>query len=66
MSKYRKLILIVGAVLVCAVGAILPFAFASSAEHDEDANALRDVGRLIQTQGVISNFLSPFGLTVLI
>jgi hypothetical protein len=57
MSRYGKLILIIGVVVACAVGAILPFAFASSAERDEDANALRDVGRLVQTQGgVISNY----------
>jgi hypothetical protein len=56
MSQYGKLILIIGVVVACAVGAILPFAFAGSAERDEDANALRDVGRLIQTQGVVSNY----------
>ena len=56
MSRYGKLILIISAVLVCAVGAILPFAFASSPERDEDANALRGVGRLMQTQGVITNY----------
>jgi hypothetical protein len=56
MSQYGKLILIIGVVVACAVGAILPFAFAGSAERDEDANALRDVGRLVETQGVISNY----------
>ena len=56
MSRYGKLILIISAVLVCAVGAILPFVFASSPERDEDANALRGVGRLMQTQGVITNY----------
>ena len=56
MSRYGKLILIISAVIVCAVGAILPFAFAISPERDEDANALRDVGRLMQTQGVITNY----------
>jgi len=42
MSRYGKLILTIGAVTVCAVGAILPFTFASSAERNEDANALRE------------------------
>jgi hypothetical protein len=56
MSRHGKLILIISAVIVCAVVAILPFAFASGAERDEDANALRDVGRLMQTQGVVTNY----------
>jgi hypothetical protein len=56
MSRYGKLILTIGAVTVCAVGAILPFTFASSAERNEDANALREVGRLMQTQGVVTNY----------
>jgi hypothetical protein len=56
MSRYGKLILIISAVIVCAVGAILPFAFASSPERDEDANALRDVGRVMQSRGVITNY----------
>jgi hypothetical protein len=56
MSRYGKLILIIGVAVACAVGAILPFAFASSAERDEDANALGDVGRVMQRQGVISNY----------
>ena len=56
MSRYGKLILIIGVAVACAVGAILPFAFASSAERDEDANALRDVGRVMQRQGVITNY----------
>ena len=56
MTRYGKLVLIIGAVTVCAVGAILPFAFASNADRDEDANVLRDVGRHMQTQGVISNY----------
>jgi hypothetical protein len=56
MSRYRKLILVVGAVVVCAAGAILLFAFASSAEHDEDANALRNVGHLVQTEGMVANY----------
>jgi hypothetical protein len=51
VTRYGKLVLIIGAVTVCAVGAILPFAFASNADRDEDANALRDVGRHMQTQG---------------
>jgi hypothetical protein len=56
MSWYGTLILIIGVVVACAVGAILPFAFASNGVRDEDANALRDVGRLVQTQGVVSNY----------
>jgi hypothetical protein len=56
MSRYGKLILIIGVAMACAVGAILPFAFASSAERDEDANALRGVGRVMQRQGVITNY----------
>jgi hypothetical protein len=60
MHRYGKFILIISAVIVCAVGAILPFAFASGAERDEDANALRDVGRLMQTQGVIACYSIAF------
>jgi hypothetical protein len=56
MSRYGKLILIISAIIICAAGAILPFAFASSPERDEDANALRHVGRVIQSQGVITNY----------
>jgi hypothetical protein len=57
MSRYGKLILIIGVAVACAVGAILPpLAFASSPERDEDANALRDVGRVMQRQGVITNY----------
>jgi hypothetical protein len=56
MSRYAKLILIIGVAVACAAGAILPFALASSAERTKDANALRDVGRLVQTQRVISNY----------
>jgi hypothetical protein len=56
MSRFGKLVLVIGAIAACAVGAILPFAFASNANRDEDSNALRDVGRLMQTQGVISNY----------
>jgi hypothetical protein len=56
MSRYGKLIFITGAAIVCVVVVILQFAFASGAERDEDANALRDVGRLLQTQGVITNY----------
>ena len=50
MSLYQKLLLVVGAVLVCAVGAILALVSGllvlsrGSAEHDADANALRNVG----------------------
>jgi len=50
MSRYRKLILVVGAVVVCAAGAILPFAFASNAEHDEN------VSYLVQTEGMVANY----------
>jgi hypothetical protein len=53
MSRYGKLILIISAAIVVA---ILQFAFASGAERDEDANALREAGRLLQTQGVITNY----------
>jgi hypothetical protein len=56
MSRYRKLMLIVGAVVACAVGALLPFAFAGRAEHDEDANTLGKVGHLVQTQGMVANY----------
>jgi hypothetical protein len=56
MSRYGKLILLIGAVMVCAAGAILPFTFATSAKRDEDAKALREVSRLMQTQGVITNY----------
>jgi hypothetical protein len=56
MSRYGKLILVIGAVTVCAAGAILPFTIASNAERDEDADVPRNVGRLMQTQGVISNY----------
>ena len=56
MSRYGKLIIIISAVMICAAGAILPFAFASSPERDEDANALRGVGRVMQSQGVITNY----------
>jgi hypothetical protein len=47
MSRYKKLtlVLIIGAVLVCAVGALLPFVFTSSAEREKDANALKEAGR---------------------
>ena len=56
MSRYGKLILIVAAVLVCAAGAILPLAFAKTGEHDGDADALKTVGDLVQTQGMISSY----------
>ena len=62
MSLYRKLLLVVGAVLVCAVGAILALVSGllvlsrGSAEHDADANALRNVGHLVETQGMISSY----------
>ena len=56
MSRNRKLILIVAPVGACAVGAILPFAFASSTEREEDANALRKIGQLIQSQGTVANY----------
>jgi hypothetical protein len=54
MSRYGKLVLIISAVIVCAAGAILPFALARGA--DEDTNALRDIGRVMQTQGVITKY----------
>jgi hypothetical protein len=56
MSGYGKLVLIISAVIVCAVGAILPFVFAPGAEREEDANALKDIGRIMQTQGVINKY----------
>jgi hypothetical protein len=62
MSLYRKLILVVGSLSVCAVGAIFSLASGlvvlpgGSAEHDADANALRNVGHLIETQGMISSY----------
>ena len=56
MSQHRKLVLTVVAVVLCAVGAILPFALASNAEHDEDANALRKIGDLVQTQGTVAYY----------
>ena len=62
MSLYRKLILVVGSLLVCAVGAIFSLVSGlvvlpgGSAEHDADANALRNVGHLIETQGMISSY----------
>ena len=57
MSRPRKLIFIVAAVVaLCAVGAILPFALASNAEHDEDANALRKIGDLFQTRGTVAYY----------
>jgi hypothetical protein len=56
MSLRRKLVFIVVAVVLCAVGAILPFALASDAEHDEDAKALRKIGHLFQTQGTLAYY----------
>ena len=56
MSQHRKLVLIVVAVVLCAVGAILPFALASNAEHDEDANTVRKIGDLVQTQGIVAYY----------
>lgn len=61
MSFYRKLILVAGAVLIFAVGAIflasgLEVFPGGSAERDADANALRNVGHLVETQGMISNY----------
>jgi hypothetical protein len=56
MSRCGKLVLVISAVMVCAVGAILPFAFARGAEGNEDANALKDIGRVMQTQGVITKY----------
>ena len=56
MHRYGKFILIISAVIVCAVGAILPFALASNAEHDEDANTVRKIGDLVQTQGIVAHY----------
>jgi hypothetical protein len=56
MSRYGKLIFVVGAVFVCAVGAILSLSFASSVEHDGDADALKTAGDLVETQGMISSY----------
>jgi hypothetical protein len=56
MSRYRKLTFLVGAVLVCAVGAILSFSFANSVEHDGDVDALKAAGDLVETQGMISSY----------
>jgi hypothetical protein len=64
MSRYGKLILIIGVAVACAVGAILPFAFASSAERGEDANALGDVGRVMQRQGVIAVWTDSLDMTL--
>jgi hypothetical protein len=56
MSQHRKLVLIVVAVVLCAVGAILTFALAGNAEHDEDANTIRKIGDLVQTQGIVAHY----------
>jgi hypothetical protein len=56
MSQNKKLVVIVVAVVLCAVGAILPFALASNAERDEDAKALRKIGDLFQTQGTLAYY----------
>jgi hypothetical protein len=56
MSGYGKLILVIGAVLVCAVGAILSLAFANSIEHDGDADALKTASDLVEKQGMISSY----------
>jgi len=56
MSGYGKLILFIGAVLLCAVGAILSLAFANSIEHDGDADALKTAGDLVENQGMISSY----------
>ena len=56
MRGYGKLILFIGAVLLCAVGAILSLAFANSIEHDGDADALKTAGDLVEKQGMISSY----------
>jgi hypothetical protein len=62
MSLYRKLTLAVSSVLVCAAGAIFSLVSGlvappgGSAEHDADANALRNVGHIVETQGMISGY----------
>ena len=62
MNLYRKLTLAVGSVLVCAAGAIFSLVSGlvappgGSAEHDADANALRNVGHIVETQGMISSY----------
>ena len=56
MSGYGKLIVVIGAVLLCAVGAILSLAFANSIEHDGDADALKTAGDLVENQGMISSY----------
>jgi hypothetical protein len=58
MSRYKKLtlVLIIGAVSVCAVGALLPFVFTSSAEREKDANALKEAGRLLQVEGTVISY----------
>src|SRR6516162_4791817 len=43
MSRYGKLIIIISAVMICAAGAILPFAFASSRERDEEAYSKKEL-----------------------
>ena len=56
MSRYTKLILVIGIVVVCAAGAILSLAPAKNVEHDGDADALRTAGDLIQKQGMGSTY----------
>jgi hypothetical protein len=56
MSRYTKLILVIGVVVVCAAGAILSLAPAKNVEHDGDADALRTAGDLIQKQGMGSSY----------
>jgi len=43
MHRYGKFILIISAVMICAAGAILPFAFASSRERDEEAYSKKEL-----------------------
>ena len=56
MRGYGKLILFIGAVLLCAVGAILSLAFANSIEHDGGADALKTAGDVVENQGMISSY----------
>jgi len=55
MTRYRTLLLIIGAVLVCAIGAILSLSFANI-KHDGDTDALKTAGDLVETEGMISSY----------
>ena len=56
VSRYGTLILIVAAVLVCAVAAILRLPFAKTVEHEEDGDALKTAGDIAETKGMISGY----------